>query len=189
MTRWGARLAIGSAIVVACSPFAGSGGVMDATDAGVPEVAVTDARDASDGSLRRFEIVVVEGAGVNWAQAQARAAALGGRLASIRSQAEADLVRQLLAEKANATVDRGNGIVGPWLGGRQDEGAPEPAGGWRWDDGAPFTFTDWHDSEPNNTKEIEDRLRLYVPEDTTLPFRWADDDPSSLSPSFVLERR
>lgn len=45
-------------------------------------------------------------------------------------------------------------FVGPnssfWTGGYQPPGSPEPAGGWTWTNGDPFTYTAWDAGEPNN---------------------------------------
>ena len=37
------------------------------------------------------------------------------------------------------------------LGAFQPEGSREPGGGWQWVTGEPFTFTNWHAGEPNDT--------------------------------------
>ncbi len=80
---------------------------------------------------------------------------LPGHLATITSQAELDFVM------ANLPISR------PWLGGFHDQGDPnysEPAGGWAWVTGEPFTFTNWAPGEPNNTDSSggpEDYLEMF----------------------------
>ena len=39
---------------------------------------------------------------------------------------------------------------GPWLGGFQPDGSPEPDGNWQWITGEPFEYTNWLPGEPNN---------------------------------------
>ena len=37
-----------------------------------------------------------------------------------------------------------------WIGARQTSGAAEPAGGWRWASGEPWTFANWEMGSPDN---------------------------------------
>ena len=79
-----------------------------------------------------------------WADARTHAAALGAYLATETSTAENTFVNSV---RATFGLDR------PWLGGFQDLGASdysEPAGGWRWVTGEPWSFTAWGGDEPNN---------------------------------------
>src|SRR5215216_4699575 len=56
----------------------------------------------------------------------------------------------------------GNGDSwGPWLGGLQPPGSIEPAGGWMWHTGEPFSFLGWNTGEPNNNAGNEDRIDLF----------------------------
>jgi len=51
-----------------------------------------------------------------------------------------------------------------WLGGYQPPGSPEPAGGWAWVTGEPFSFWGWFPSEPNNDGAgSEDRVCFAHP--------------------------
>jgi hypothetical protein len=98
------------------------------------------------------------GGPTSWAEARAEAKALGGDLASLESPTEPNFVYEI---SGNAT---GWGSrVGPWLGGFQDTSASdfvEPGGGWRWTSGAPWSFTDWGQAEPNNSPAPENYLHL-----------------------------
>lgn len=79
-----------------------------------------------------------------WADAQIHALSLGAHLATVTSAAENGFVNSV---RAASGLDR------PWLGGFQDLSAPdysEPAGGWRWVTGEPWSFTAWAGGEPNN---------------------------------------
>jgi hypothetical protein len=93
---------------------------------------------AADGGNGHWYQVVSYPVGRTHAQAAALAATAGARLVSIGQQSESQFLETL-------TVP-----FGPWaaftLGGFQDVHAPdysEPSGGWRWDDGTPWTFTNW----------------------------------------------
>ena len=92
------------------------------------------------------------------AEADAKTQMFGGtpgHLATITSQAELDFVM------ANLVISR------PWLGGFHDTADPnysEPAGGWAWVTGEPFTFTNWSAGEPNDTAANggpEDYLEMF----------------------------
>ena len=68
--------------------------------------------------------------GWNWEEARQRAQSIVAELATIKSQAQADWLQTWIEGRA----------VNGWFhfGLTQDEGAPEPAGGWRWVDGEPI---------------------------------------------------
>lgn len=78
---------------------------------------------------------------MTWTNAKSAATAAGGRLAVINVSAEQAFL---------ASVSAGNSF---WIGAFQNHASPaytEPAGGWEWVDGAPFSYTNWATSEPNN---------------------------------------
>jgi hypothetical protein len=81
-----------------------------------------------------------------WASARAYVRDLGGDLASIGSAGENDFVKWVA--RAPQFWNQG---YGPWLGGIQAAGAPEPAGGWAWCDGTAWGFTSWGQGEPTNS--------------------------------------
>jgi hypothetical protein len=63
----------------------------------------------------------------------------GGYLVSFHSREEEDFVNAL----APLTVTRLIGLIQP-------PGSSEPAGGWKWMSGEPFTFSHWGRGEPSN---------------------------------------
>ncbi|MBK8167942.1 MAG: hypothetical protein IPK64_18510 [bacterium] len=67
---------------------------------------------------------------LSWTAARADAAARGGHLATITSQAELDFIWTNLHP------------IRSWLGGIRD-------GGWRWITGEPWAYTNWYPGEPN----------------------------------------
>jgi Lectin C-type domain len=71
-----------------------------------------------------------------------------------------------------------------WLGGYQDKTASdyrEPAGGWRWVTGEPWSFTNWQAGQPDNSKGAEDRLHLVN------NGRWNDVASSFALGGYVIE--
>jgi len=90
----------------------------------------------------------------DWSAAQAYAEQLSwlgmsGYLASIASSDENQFIFQLSLGRAvgdTATVWE----IGPWLGGYQLPGSPEPDEGWVWVTGEPWTFSAWADNQPDN---------------------------------------
>ena len=86
--------------------------------------------------------------GISWDGANAAATTAGGYLATITSSAENEFVFSLIDDPqywGTAAY-----VSGPWLGGSQPPGAPEPGGGWEWVTGEPFSYTNWYPGEPND---------------------------------------
>ena len=90
-----------------------------------------------------YEAIAVPG-GISWTNASQAANLKGGYLVTITSQAENDFVHHLINNEMYW-----DGPSGPWIGGYQPEGSPEPAGGWRWVTEEPFLYTNWNDQQPN----------------------------------------
>lgn len=102
--------------------------------------------------------------GITWGDARSAALSAGGDLASITSLAESQTVYDSLAIASNNSVWFINVVgdsAGPWLGGLQPAGSPEPGGNWQWSDGQSWSFTDWHPGEPNNAGAVEDRVHYF----------------------------
>lgn len=97
-----------------------------------------------------------------WGEASAGAAARGGHLVTIDSQAENDFVAALAgADPTWWQIDPAGNGQGPWIGGLQPPGSGEPSGGWGWVTGEPFTFTRWAAGEPNNLNGTEHWMQLH----------------------------
>ncbi len=94
--------------------------------------------------------VLVPG-GITWDNAKAAAESVGGYLATVTSAGENDFVYSLVSGNSAFW----NTKYGPWLGGYQPEGSPEPNGGWTWVTGEPWSYTNWESGEPNNFANIE----------------------------------
>jgi|GEM_PF-2044013 len=100
--------------------------------------------------------------GITWEDANRAAHSMGGYLATITSAEENAYVYSLVANDVRFWYKDGYGNgIGPWLGGYQPQGSPEPAGGWSWITKEPFTYTNWANGEPNNAGGAEDRLHFF----------------------------
>jgi probable HAF family extracellular repeat protein len=126
-----------------------------------------------------YQAVMVPG-GINWPAARDAAAALSyagypGHLATITSAAE----NQFLINNLPIAQDD------HWrVGGYQDHNVPdysEPAGGWRWVTGQPWSFTNWRSGEPNNANGGEDFLEMHA--DGT----WNDCSDTWLGGGYLVE--
>jgi len=87
-----------------------------------------------------------------WGYAKVKCEELGGHLATLTSPEESEFVGSQLAS-------------GAWyfLGGYQDLNAPdfsEPAGGWRWVTGEPWTPL-WDNTQPENGGGNQDTVSIY----------------------------
>jgi len=79
---------------------------------------------------------------VTWESAQSIAESRGGHLATLTGPEENFFVFSLVPSRLQQP--------GPWIGGFQPAGSPEPAGGWRWVTGEPFQWMNWNGLAPNN---------------------------------------
>ncbi|MGE5295428.1 MAG: discoidin domain-containing protein, partial [Solirubrobacterales bacterium] len=113
---------------------------------------------------------------ISWTSAEQAATLAGGYLATITSQQENDFVFGLIGDDpACWRALTAELYMGPWLGGYQPEGAPEPAGGWLWVTGEPFVYTAWLSVEPSGPNE--DRLH-YMGRGGSPEAAW-NDQPDS----------
>ena len=73
-------------------------------------------------------------AGASWTQAREDAIARGGDLVSLNTLIE----REWVFNRVSRNPALWTTTLGPWVGGLQPAGSPEPAGGWMWVDGTMF---------------------------------------------------
>ena len=146
----------------------------------------------SEGGNGHGYVVVHEPSGITWAEADCRAKAAGGYLATITSKAENDFVFSL-ADKPELWRKRSgwSSLVGPWVGGLQEKGAAEPAGGWRWGTEEAFVFENWRFFEPDDNHARhsagEDRICFFA-NSPTRSSHWADIEGINLDVvSYVVE--
>jgi hypothetical protein len=103
-----------------------------------------------DGTMHYYHAMSTPG-GINWNAARDSALGRGGYLATLTSQAENDFVFGLVDSAVYWYHRPGSGLwAGPWLGGFQPSGSPEPDSGWLWIDNEPFAFLNWSPGEPDN---------------------------------------
>lgn len=144
--------------------------------------------------------------GVTWTDARDAAATEGGWLVDITSAAENAFVYDLVDPTQHSgfwfteqvwTACR----IGPWIGGIQPDGSPEPGGNWQWVTGSQFTdasgsatqYTNWFPTQPGNVYQQlgigppEDALHFYYR--TTDPYRatWNDYPSWSVTNGYVVE--
>ena len=96
-----------------------------------------------------YEAVSVPG-GISWTDANSAAIGMGGYLASITSADENTFVYSLVDDDTYWKQEVYDHYNGPWLGGIQTTGSPEPADNWQWVDAEPFVYTNWNSGLPNN---------------------------------------
>ena len=136
-----------------------------------------------DGTTHWYELVEVP-QGIDWLSAHRAAAEAGGYLATITSRAENERVARLVPGRAFAAHPR-LGWLGPWLGGVQPAGSPEPAGGWMWGETDVFGLRNWSAGFPRDASGA-DRICLGGasggPAST-----WADAAAATRLPGYVIE--
>jgi hypothetical protein len=113
-----------------------------------------------DGSIHYY-CAIADSNGITWPAASDSAERLGGYLATFTSESENDYVFGLVIDKSYWHRRPGtNTWAGPWLGGRQRSGAPEPGSGWEWVTGEPMCYRSWSPYEPNNWGGDEDAMNF-----------------------------
>lgn len=95
-----------------------------------------------------FYLAVPAPDGITWTDANQAANLLGGHLVTIQDANENDFVFNLVDDEI-FWFEWGS-LQGPWLGGYQPEGSPEPDGAWRWVTEEPFEYTNWFEGLPDN---------------------------------------
>jgi hypothetical protein len=127
-------------------------------------------RTSDGGNGSWYRIVNRSGQGaIDWSQSRASAQAIGGDLAVLSTAAE---------NAAFVSLTRGQIRGNPWIGLYQDRSSPdfaEPAGGWRWVNGEPLSWTNWSIGEPNNVGS-EDWAVIWL--DDGPEGRWNDYQPT-----------
>ena len=130
---------------------------------------------AVGGNGHYYAAVAVPG-GIDWDGAAAAASARGGHLATVTSAEENAFIYSLVdspefwsqlpsstTRSSVAASESGYLTFGPWLGGLQPPGSPEPGGGWQWVTGEAFSYSNWHLGQPNEADqsgENQDRIHM-----------------------------
>ena len=133
-----------------------------------------------DGTTHWYEAVAAKTPGIDWSAAHLAAAAAGGYLATITSQAESDVVFGLIDD-----ANYWSGGIGPWFGGTQQAGSVEPAGGWKWVESESFTYQNWATAKPDNRGNA-DATFFYSPAGARAA-TWSDGNKVTSRPGYVIE--
>lgn len=112
---------------------------------------------ASGGNGHSY-LAVPASPGLTWDIADQLAHAQGGYLATINSAAENAFVFSLVNSPQFFTSYNGSG---PALGGIQLAGSPEPAGGWTWETGESWNYTNWFPGQPDDGAGFYQENRLH----------------------------
>lgn len=108
----------------------------------------------TNGDTHYYQLVYLPDGNLNWFQAAYLADSGGGYLASITSEQENDFIFAMVNdmkyfwkfpayEEGKSQHNHYEITIGPFLGGYQPEGSAEPAGGWSWLSGEPWTYSNW----------------------------------------------
>ena len=125
-----------------------------------------------DGSIHYYNAVAAP-AGINWHEASDSAQQRDGYLATLTSNSENDFVFDLVYSCTYWYSRPGSHFwAGPWLGGRQRAGAPEPDSGWEWVSGETLSFVNWSPGQPNNVGN-QDAINFGESQFCWLP-TWSD---------------
>ena len=122
---------------------------------------------------------------LNWYAAKNAAEAAGGYLATIHSESENQVVFGLVDSPEFWTV--GGNPLGPWIGGYQPAGSPEPDGNWRWVTGEPWTYSNWDPGEPSNADGLENALSFVARSEDQRTDKWNDVRDLWVLPGYVVE--
>jgi hypothetical protein len=133
-----------------------------------------------------YQAVYAGTSGISWPDASTAATNAGGYLATITSADENAFAYSLVSDPIFWFTDSfGNG-VGPWLGGLQPPGSPEPAGNWQWVTGEPMAYLNWAPGEPTNWQGVEDRLHFFGAQTAQGP-QWNDAGAAALFRGYLIE--
>ncbi|MCO5297798.1 MAG: PEP-CTERM sorting domain-containing protein [Fimbriimonadaceae bacterium] len=156
--------------------------------------ATAGAQWVQGGNGHWFQVVLIAGTDHSWSAARAEAQAMTGPqgqavdLATLTSEAENAFAFGLADNPIYWAIDASNNNQGPYLGAYQPPGSSEPAGGWTWVTGEPWSFTQWAGNEPNNNGGDESVLQFFA-NGTGRAATWNDmtDAPGGPQLAFVAE--
>ncbi|SME94506.1 lectin-like protein [Desulfovibrio gilichinskyi] len=121
---------------------------------------------------------LIKDKGISWDEANAKAIAAGGHLATITSSAENEFLKQTFFTKDKNAY---------WLGAFQtgDENKQTPTANWQWVTGEEWNFTNWSSKEPNNSGMNE----IHLSADSRFEYKWNDEDSAvkQMITGYVIE--
>ncbi len=120
---------------------------------------------------------------INWTAARDQAAAtsflgLPGGLVAIESPEENSFIVDNLL---------GGDLPGAyWIGGYQEQGAPEPDGGWGWVTGEDWDYTNWDVDQPGNEVDNENAIQIEARQEYALG-TWHDRRAAADNLGYIIE--
>jgi hypothetical protein len=148
------------------------------------------------GTGNYYDVIFVP-AGLSWSSARAAAESqvwqgAHGYLACITSLEENQFTFQLSLGSGAWWNDPTIWAIGPWLGGYQLPGSPEPDEGWSWISGEPWIYSSWFQRQPDNNGWNgwnEDRLCFwgYTGQPAATWNDYTDDRPVGPVRGYVVE--
>lgn len=135
------------------------------------------------GNNHHYQVVSVP-SGITWENARERALKLGGKLATIESEAEKNFVSKLVKDK-KYWFSKDNRLIGPWLGGYQGKDSSVENASWYWLGGEALAYSNWLVNLPTNGKQS---YLHYVSENTdSTSAKWGYSDMNTQVTAFVVE--
>jgi len=122
-----------------------------------------------------------EPGGITWEEANARAQQLGGHLVTITTADENTFVTNLALQHPSETFLKN--FDGPFIGALKTTSSADPAAGWAWVTGEPWSFTSWSPNQPDDYFAPEDRAMLIH---KPLP-GWDDLPHSETHRAYIVE--
>ena len=142
-------------------------------------------RTSDGGNGHYYEPILVNG-GVRFYDVNPDPEGEGWHLATLTSSIENLFVYSLISDDRRFWRWDGINAAGPWLGGFQPAGSPEPSGGWTWVTGEPWSFTCWASGEPCNLGGSENYLHYFARGSAAAP-TWNDFPGEWPLPGYIRE--
>ncbi|MCU9837170.1 hypothetical protein OEZ49_05285 [Ruegeria sp. WL0004] len=128
----------------------------------------------TSGTFNGHTYHVIRTWGGDWSDIEHLARALGGYPVAIGSQAENDFVFELSLKEEGHWVVYDTAFEGPMIGFVQQEGAPEPGGGWIWQNGEAVDYTNWASDAPDNWRGNQHLANFANPKRNAPAPEWGD---------------
>ena len=145
------------------------------------------------GNMHWYEPVLADPGGITAIAANDAATSAGGYMVTIGSAAENTFVYGLVSGNDDFWfIDTAGNGQGPWLGGYQLAGSPEPDGGWRWVTTEPWSYTNWSaPTEPNDccspTIDNEENFLQFFGHQTLKSPVWNDMNNTPHETGYIIE--
>lgn len=133
----------------------------------------------------------VHATGMPWDSINRLASEAGGHLVTISSAAENQFIVDLFSRDPRFTHEENGTLYGPSIGLFQADRRSEPAGGWAWVTGEPFTYRRWSPGNPDNYMQRQHYARFFLNADRrrsfSRPHYWDDASGDTWETGLILE--